>query len=73
MPRASMPRRLVAAVPRRIRLEYAAAAVPGAELTGIVWPEANASDGPWAWRLTGGGGRDLARGRVIPTPEVERP
>ncbi len=59
-------RRLLAAVPRRVRLEYAAAAAPGAALTGSVWPETSASEGPWAWRLTGGDGRELARGRVIP-------
>ncbi|HEY5434735.1 MAG TPA: acyl-ACP thioesterase domain-containing protein [Candidatus Limnocylindrales bacterium] len=58
-------RRLLAAVPRRVRLEYAAAAAPGAALTGTAWPEGDAADDRWAWRLTDDGGRDIARGQVI--------
>ena len=56
-------RRIMAAVPRRIRLEYAAAAAPGAELTGAAWPDGDR--GGWSWRLTGDGARDLARGQVL--------
>ncbi len=56
-------RRILAAVPRRVRLEYVAAAAPGAALTGTAWPEGAGADG-WAWRLRDDGGRDLARGRV---------
>ncbi len=57
-------RRIIAALPRRVRLEYAAAAVPGAALTGTAWPEGAEDDDGWAWRLCDDGGRDLARGRV---------
>ena len=59
-------RRLLAAVPRRVRLEYAAAAAPGAPLTGSAWCEGDPADDRWAWRLAGNDGRDIARGQVIP-------
>ena len=52
------------AVPRRVRLEYAAAASPGEALTGSAWLLAGTDDDSWAWRLTGDDGRDLARGQV---------
>ena len=59
-------RRLLAAVPRRVRLEYVAAAAPGAALTGSAWHEGGSIDDRWAWRLAGDDGRDIARGQVIP-------
>jgi acyl-CoA thioesterase FadM len=54
-------------LPRHIRLEYLAPAVPGARLTGEVWPDAG--EGPelppeWAWRLADDAGQELARARV---------
>ncbi len=53
----------IAALPRRIRLEYVSAAMPGARLTGVAW--APAGDGPgWAWRLADGAGHELARALV---------
>jgi acyl-CoA thioesterase FadM len=60
-------RRMLTAVPRRVRLEYAAAAAAGAALTGAAWPEAGMADASegWAWRLTDDDGRDLARGQVM--------
>jgi acyl-ACP thioesterase len=58
-------RRVLAAVPRRIRLEYAAAASPGDALTGSAWLESGMANDGWAWRLTDEGGRDLARGQVL--------
>jgi len=57
-------RRMLVAVPRRVRLEYAAAAAPGAALVGAAWPDRAAGDDGWAWRLTDDDGRDLARGQV---------
>ena len=70
-------RRIMAAVPRRIRLEYPAAAAPGADLIGTAWQETTADGSGWAWRLTDGGGRDLARGWLddlsqVPEPAPER-
>jgi len=56
--------RVLVAVPRRVRLEYVAAAAPGSALTGTVWQEGSGADGGWAWRLCDDNGRDLARGRV---------
>ncbi len=63
----------VAAVPRRVRIEYLAPAAPGTELHAGAWPVAAADgtrapgDGPrdWAWRLVDAGGQQLARGRLI--------
>lgn len=46
------------AVPRRYRLEYAAAADPGMVLEDAAWREA---DRGWAYRLTAGQGMDLFR------------
>jgi acyl-ACP thioesterase len=48
----------VAAVPRRYRLEYAAAADPGAELEDAAWRD---DAGAWSYRVTGIGGPDLFR------------
>jgi acyl-ACP thioesterase len=60
----------IGAVPRRVRLEYVAAAPPFAVLDGVAWPLVPGTDpdGGWAWRLTdpAGDGRELARGRLIP-------
>ena len=65
LPAAGEPgRRMLVAVPRRVRLEYAAAAAPGAALVGAAWPDRAAGDDGWAWRLTDDDGRDLARGQV---------
>ena len=59
------------ATPRRIRLEYLVAAVPGAALVGEAWaltPEpfegGHAPGGGWGWRLHDADGRELARARV---------
>jgi acyl-CoA thioesterase FadM len=57
-------RRMLAAVPRRIRLEYVAAAAPGARLLGAAWPEPSVGDDGWAWRLADGDGHELARAAV---------
>ena len=57
-------RRMLVEVPRRVRLEYAAAAAPGAALVGAAWRDRAAGDVGWAWRLTDDDGRDLARGQV---------
>jgi acyl-CoA thioesterase FadM len=58
------------AIPRRVRIEYVLAAVPGSTLAGAAWrmPDAAApGDGGWAWRLAGAdGGPDVTRGRVLP-------
>ncbi len=51
---------LTRAIPRRIRLEYVAAAMPGADVVAATWPIANGV----AWRLTDAEGRDLARATV---------
>ncbi len=58
-------RRMLVDVPRRVRLEYAAAAAPDAALVGAAWRDRAAGDDWWAWRLTDDDGRDLARGQVI--------
>jgi len=58
-------RRALAAVPRRVRLEYAAAAAPGSAVVGAAWREEAAAGSGWAWRLTDDHGCELARGRVI--------
>jgi acyl-ACP thioesterase len=57
---------LTRVVPRRVRLEYAAPASPGAALEGSAWPLAGDGDVVigWAWRLTDGDARELARGIV---------
>jgi acyl-ACP thioesterase len=57
-------RRVLAVTPRRVRLEYAAAAAPGAALTGAAWQDGGAAGDGWAWRLTDAEGGDLARGQV---------
>jgi acyl-CoA thioesterase FadM len=59
------------AVPRNLRLEYAAPAAPGATLAGTAWRE-EAAEGDrtpvrWAWRLADGDGIELARGRYTGT------
>jgi acyl-ACP thioesterase len=53
--------------PRRIRLEYVAAATPMAALTGAAWPVEDDAGRGWAWRLTDDGpdARELARGRLL--------
>ena len=48
------------AVPRLARLEYAAPADPGAELTAQVW----ASGSGWSYRLQDGAGQELLRARL---------
>ncbi len=58
-------RRVLAAVPRRIRLEYAAAAAPESSITGAAWQDGGAASDGWDWRLTDDDGRDLARGQVV--------
>jgi acyl-CoA thioester hydrolase len=54
---------VLAAVPRRVRLEYIVAAGPGERLAGAVWPLDR--DAGWAWRLADGDGGELARGLVM--------
>jgi acyl-ACP thioesterase len=50
-------------IPRRVRLEYAAAAAPGAELHTRCWE----TDGGWSFRATDGrSGTDIVRGRLEP-------
>jgi hypothetical protein len=49
------------ATPRRYRLEYAAAADPGALLEDAVWQDPELG---WCYRLSGPDGRDLFRARV---------
>ena len=51
---------LTTALPRRIRLEYIAAATPGAVLAAATW----AIDHGYAWRLSDADGRELARATV---------
>jgi len=51
---------LTDALPRRIRLEYVAAAMPGAELDAATWAIAAGR----AWRLADADGRELARATV---------
>jgi acyl-CoA thioesterase FadM len=58
-------RQRLAAVPRRVRLEYVAAAAPGAGLTGAAWREPSPDAERWAWRLADDDGHELARGEVI--------
>ena len=59
--------RAIAVVPRRIRIEYAAAAAPGAVLGGSAWRFDDADGGGhgWAWRLSDEADRELARGRIM--------
>lgn len=57
----------LAAVPRRLDLEYLVAAAPGDTLVSAAWPVAG-REGGWAWRLDDGAGRELARGRVRADP-----
>lgn len=49
-------------LPRLARLEYAAAADAGAQLSGDVWPSA----GGWSFLLRDGSGHDLLRARLEP-------
>ena len=58
-------RRRIAVIPRRVRLEYLAAAAPGALLVGVAWPEPSSGEGAWAWWLADDEGHDLARGEII--------
>jgi hypothetical protein len=58
------PAALTTTTPRRIRIEYAWPAAPGAALLGEVWPTDDDGGPGWAWRLIDGDGRDLARARV---------
>jgi acyl-CoA thioesterase FadM len=48
------------AIPRLMRLEYAAAADPGAHLVADIWP----SQAGWAYRLRDEAGRELLRARL---------
>ena len=54
----------VSALPRRVLLDYVAAAAPGSVLSGAAW-QPHDDAGGWAWRLADEAGRDLARGRVL--------
>jgi acyl-CoA thioesterase FadM len=56
------------ALPRRVRIEYVLAAVPGATLSGAAWRlDGEVAGGGWAWRLAeAAGGPDVARARVLP-------
>lgn len=56
---------VVAALPRRLRIEYLASAASGDELTGTVWrlPDDEVGGG-WAWRLEAGRSRELSRARM---------
>jgi acyl-ACP thioesterase len=51
----------LATTPRRYRLEYAAAADPGAPLEDAAWQDTELG---WCYRLSGPDGRDLFRARV---------
>jgi len=57
--------RLVAALPRRLRIEYLASAAAGDELTGALW-QRDEGDGEqgWAWQLEADASRTLARARI---------
>jgi acyl-CoA thioesterase FadM len=50
-------------VPRRLRLEYLAAAAPGARLSASAWSAAP-DRASWAWRLADEAGLELARGEL---------
>jgi acyl-CoA thioesterase FadM len=57
----------IAALPRRIEVEYLFPATTGVGVTGWTWPLPSAA-GPrhgWAWRLGDDEGHELARGRLI--------
>jgi acyl-CoA thioesterase FadM len=54
----------IRAVPRRYRLEYRAAAAPGASLVGQAW----AADGGWRYRLDDAAGRLCLGGRLDLAP-----
>ncbi len=52
----------LAVLPRRYRLEYAAAADAGAVLDDAAWRADGSNDGAtWSYRLSGSGGTDLFR------------
>ena len=53
----------IAAIPRRYRLEYAAAADAGMSLTDVAWRDA---DGTWAYRLAAADGTELFRAAIGP-------
>ena len=54
-------------LPRRVRIEYVQAAVPGYVLHGAAWRHDDAAGEGWAWRLTDpAGDRDVTRSRVLP-------
>jgi len=53
---------VIGQVPRRLRLEYVAAAAPGARLSGTTWVVGAMDPAPWAWRLADDAGRELVRG-----------
>ncbi|OGO55190.1 MAG: hypothetical protein A2V85_07890 [Chloroflexi bacterium RBG_16_72_14] len=56
--------RVVAAIPRDVRIEYLAPAAPAAPLLGSAWREQGeaAAGAAWAWRLTDDRETELARG-----------
>jgi acyl-ACP thioesterase len=57
--------RTIAALPRRVRLEYLAPAAPAEQLTGAAWRLEDQAGPGWAWRLTDDDARELARGRLL--------
>ena len=59
----------VGTIPRRLRLEYAGAAAPGARLRAMAWQAA----GGWSYRLRDVPGADLLRGRLEAGPTGEPP
>ena len=62
--------RVVAAIPRDVRLEYLAPAAPAAPLAGAAWRGPGAGHEAWAWRLANDDdGTELARGVLTDTAE----
>jgi acyl-CoA thioesterase FadM len=59
---------VTSALGRRLRLEYLAAATPGAELRAVLWPEPFEGLPGFAWRLGDTSGRDLVHARVARPP-----
>jgi acyl-CoA thioesterase FadM len=63
----------IGGTPRHVRLEYLLPAGPGAELAGEAWPQAAEGGDGWAWRLSDGDGRELARAGVVLGAKREEP